>query len=80
MFEKAKRSNKDKDWRAYRTYRNLVTTKIRDRKLEYLNELDLKASDPKQFGTKEWWKLIKQFMNKKGISDDIPPIFFNELY
>ena len=77
MFEKAKRSNKDKDWRAYRTYRNLVTTKIRDRKLEYLNELDLKASDPKQFGTKEWWKLVKQFMNKKGISDDIPPIFFS---
>ncbi|MCB4773548.1 MAG: hypothetical protein LGB05_08015, partial [Sulfurovum sp.] len=77
LFKKAKRSNKDEDWRAYRTYRNLVTTKIRDRKLEYLNELDLKASDPKQFGTKEWWKLVKQFMNKKGISDDIPPIFFN---
>ena len=65
MFKKAKRSNKDEDWRADRTYRNLVTTKIRDRKLEYLNELDLKASDPKQFGTKEWWKLVKQFMNKK---------------
>ena len=47
-FKKAKRSNKDEDWRAYRTYR-----KIRDRKLEYLNELDLKASDPKHFGTKE---------------------------
>ncbi len=77
LFKKAKRSNKDEDWRAYRTYRNLVTTKIRDRKLEYLNELDLKASDPKQFGTKEWWKLVKQFMNKKGISDDIPPILFN---
>ena len=77
LFKKAKRSNKDEDWRAYRTYRNLVTDKIRDRKLEYLNELDLKASDPKQFGTKEWWKLVKQFMNKKGISDDIPPIFFN---
>ena len=77
MFKKAKRSNKDEDWRAYRTYRNLVTAKIRDRKLEYLNELDLKASDPKQFGTKEWWKLVKQFMNKKGISDDIPPIFFD---
>ena len=77
LFKKAKRSNKDEDWRAYRTYRNLVTAKIRDRKLEYLNELDLKASDPKQFGTKEWWKLVKQFMNKKGISDDIPPFFFN---
>ena len=70
MFKKAKCSNKDED---YRTYRNLVTAKIRDRKLEYLNELDLKASDPKQFGTKEWWKLVKQFMNTKGI----PPIFFN---
>ena len=65
MFKKATRSNKDEDWRAYRTYGNLVTAKIRDRKLEYLHELDLKASDPKQFGTKEWWKLVKQFMNKK---------------
>ena len=44
--------------------------------MEYLNELDLKASDPKQFGSKEWWKLVKQFMNKTGTSDDIPPIFF----
>ena len=77
LFKKAKRSNKYEDWRAYRTYKNVVTTKIRDRKLKYLNELDLKSSDPKQFGTKEWWKLVKQFMNKKGISDDIPPIFFN---
>ena len=76
-LKKAKRSNKDEDWRAYRTYRNLVNTKIRDRKVEYLNELDLKASDPKHFGTKEWWKLVKQFMNKKVLSDDIPPIFFN---
>ena len=57
LFKKAKRSNKDD--------RNLVTAKIRDRKQEYLNELDLKASDPKQFDTKEWWKLVKQFMNKK---------------
>ena len=72
LFKKATRSNKDKT-----QYRNLVTAKIRDRKLEYLNELDLKASDSKQFGTNEWWKLVKQFMNKKGISDDIPPIFFN---
>ena len=77
LFKKANRSNKDEDWRDYRTYRNLVTIKIRDRKLEYLNELDLKASDPKQFGTKEWWKLVKQFMSKKGIYDDIPSIFFN---
>ena len=79
LFKKAKRSNKDEDWRAYRTQRNLVTTKIRDRKLEYLNEPDLKASEPKQFDTKEWWKLVKQFMNKKkGISDGIPPISFND--
>ena len=28
LFKKAKRGNKDEDWRAYRTYRNLVTTKI----------------------------------------------------
>ena len=43
LFKKAKRSNKDEEWRSYRTYRSLVTAKIRDRKLEHLNELDLKA-------------------------------------
>ena len=84
LFIKAKLSNNDEDWRAYRTYRNLVTTNITDRKLEYLNELDLKASDPKQFCTKEWWKLVSQFMNKeqknktkKGVSGDIPSISFS---
>ena len=34
LFKKAKRSSKDEDWRACRTYRNLVTTKIRDRQLQ----------------------------------------------
>ena len=65
LFKKAKRSNKDEDWRAYQTYRNLVTAEIRDRKLEYLNELDLKAYDSKQFGTNEWWKLVKQTIQTK---------------
>ena len=32
LFKKAKRSNKDEDWRAYRTDRNLVTNRIRDSK------------------------------------------------
>ena len=69
---KKQNSNKDE----VRTDTNLVTTKIRDRKLEYLNELDFQASDPKH---KEWRKVVKQFMNKqkKGISGDSPPIFFN---
>ena len=56
----------------------MVTTKIRDRKLEYLNEPDLKASEPKQFGTKERWKPVKKREKKKrSVSADIPPIFFN---
>jgi hypothetical protein len=42
----------------YPHYINTVTDMIRDRKLEYLTELDIKASDPTQFGQKDWWKLV----------------------
>ena len=42
-------------------------------KNEFLEELDIKASDSTRFGQKDWWKLVKSFMEKKGIGlDEIP--------
>ena len=53
-------------------------SRIRLRKIEYLKELDNKASDPNIFGQKDWWRLVKTFLNKKGIDTDvIPPLARN---
>ena len=47
-------------------------------KNEFLDELDIKASDSTRFGQKDWWKLVKSFTEKKGIGlDEIPPIGCN---
>ena len=45
------------------------------RKLDYLHDLDNRVSSSATFGTKNWWKLIKSFMNNKGSDPDvIPPL------
>ena len=52
--------------------------KKRERINEFLEELDIKPSDPTRFGQKDWRKLVKSFMDKKGIEiDEIPPIDYN---
>ena len=52
--------------------------KIRRRKSEFLNELDRKASDPNVFRQKDWWRLVRAFLEKKSIdNDEIPPIDYN---
>jgi len=77
-FKTAKRTNRVTDWERFRQLRNQLTTKIRERKLEYINEIDTKASDPTLFGKKDWWRLVKSFMNKKGMeTEEIPPLELN---
>ena len=78
LHRRAKRSKLTEDWDRFRQFRNFVTLKKRERKNEFLQELDKKASDPTRFGQKDWWKLVKSFMEKKGIGlDEIPPIGCN---
>ena len=78
LHKRAKTTKSNLHWQEYRQLRNEITSLKRQLKIEYYQELDEKASDPKQFGTKEWWKLVKQFMNKKDVSsDNIPPIKHN---
>jgi hypothetical protein len=84
IFEKskihkvAKQSNSPEDWAKFRQTRNNLTSKIRERKREYLEDLDARACDPSKFGTKEWWRLVNTFLSKKGMeSDEIPPIEHN---
>jgi len=55
-----------------------VILKIRQRKSEFLKELDRKASDPNVFRQKDWWRLVRAFLKKKSIdNNEIPPIDYN---
>ncbi|WP_419611672.1 reverse transcriptase domain-containing protein [Thiolapillus sp.] len=78
LHKKAKQTNLATDWERFRKVRNYVISRIRLRKIDYLKELDNKASDPNIFGQKDWWRLVKTFLNKKGIDTDvIPPLAHN---
>jgi hypothetical protein len=78
IHKAAKRSNCPEDWARFRQARNKLTLKIRERKKDYIKELDTRACDENKFGTKEWWKLVNTFLSKKGIeAGDIPPIELN---
>ena len=71
----ARRVNTEVAWRNYRQVRNRLTAEIRNRKLEYFKELDDNISNNQNIGTKQWWKIVKTFMSKKGINvGTIPPL------
>ena len=71
----AKRLNSAWAWQRFRTNRNLLTDTIRKRKEEYLQNIEDRVNIQNNFGSKDWWKLVKGFSSKKGINNlDIPPI------
>ena len=62
-------------WQSFRQTRNEYIYEIRKRKMEYLKELDEKASCNETLAQKNWWKLVEDFLSKKGFStNDISPI------
>ena len=73
-FKDAKKFNSPYKWTVFKQLRNEVNAKIKKAKSEHDKELDKKISEPSLFGEKQWWKLVKTFMNKKGIDTEIPPI------
>ena len=75
LHRRAKRNKLTEDRDRFRQFRNFVTLKKREKKNEFLQELNIKASHPTRFGQKDWRKLVKPFMEKKGTGlDEIPPI------
>ena len=71
----AKQTDKPEDWESFRKIRNQVVDKVKNRKIEYVETLNSKVCDPENFGKKDWWKLVKSFLSKKGLNpDEIPPI------
>ena len=74
-YRHAKLVDNEDAWRAFRHIRNEYTTAIRKRKSEYDKELDENISSSSNFGTKQWWKLVRSFLSKKGSNNDnIPPL------
>ena len=62
-------------WAWFRRYRNDLTAMIRKRKDDYLLDIENKINANDNYGTKCWWKLVNQFVVKKGLpSSEIPPI------
>ena len=67
LQKKAKIFNTDQSWKSIRQIRNDPTYAIRKRKLDYLQDLDNRASSSATFGTKNWWKLVKFIHEQQGI-------------
>ena len=74
LFKRAKQTNSDHDWETYRRFRNQCTNMVRQMKKKYENDLDEKISNNANFATKDFYKLVKTFLSKKGQSDEIPPL------
>ena len=71
----AKRLDTPEQWAIFRQIRNYYTDEIRNRKREYLLDLDENISCKANFNTKNWWKIVNSFLKNKGMeSDEIPAI------
>jgi len=78
LHKKAKQSNSENDWKRFRTERNKLINKIRERKLEYYQDLDNKISRNNDIDKKEWWKLVNNYMSRKGTKNNIPALSVND--
>ena len=71
----AKKSNSAWRWEIFRKIRNKLTDMIRKRKNEFDFEMDDRINEQSNFGSNDWWKLVKRFAAKKGVGDsEIPPL------
>ena len=71
----AKRVDTPEQWAIFRHVRNFYIQEIRTQKLDYLSNLDDQISNTEKFGSKNWWKLVNNFLKNKDMNnDDIPPL------
>ena len=62
-------------WKRFREFRNYYNEELKKSKENYIKQLDDQVSNKQSFNTKQWWKLVNDFMKNKGINnEDIPPI------
>ena len=74
----AKQLNTVHIWEIFRRIRNAYTDLIRKKKKEHLDKLDNRISNRENFGTKQWWKLVNNFLKSKNAgNNEIPPLVVN---
>ena len=67
LYKKAKRTDSDHDWTNFKLFKQEVNETIKRQKIEYVLELNDKVCDPAKFKQKDWWKLVRTYLKKKGI-------------
>ena len=77
-YRKAKSTNQVKDWDKFKGLRNTTAAMIEEAKASHTRKLEDKINRSCSSNDKIWWKLVKQFLNKKGSSRRIPPLMEND--
>ncbi len=65
----AKLRNRESDWTTFRVLRNQVTSAVRKVKRDHIAKLDTEINNKRS--TKLWWRLVKNYMNKKSENTSI---------
>ena len=62
-------------WNLFKQTRNRLVDMIRNRKDEYQREIENRINSETGFGTKDWWKMVNNFFNRRGLSySEIPAL------
>ena len=72
--QKAVRTSKQSDWAKYKTLRNKVNNLKKHAKESFDNNLELSLLTNFSSNKKEFWKIVKHFVNKKDSVSTIPPL------
>ena len=74
--KEARRLNTERLWQKFRDLRNLYNRSIIEAKEIYNNKLCDLLADQSKKGTKNWWRVAKNFMGN-NTSSTYPPLFQN---
>ncbi len=78
-FQKAKQTDSDDHWTAYKRLRNDTLSLIRSARKSYDDKLSDSLGD-RTLQSKDWWKTLKCFITPDKPKADIPPLYNNGHY
>ncbi len=78
-FQKAKQTDSDDHWTAYKRLRNDTLSLIRSARKSYDDKLSDSLGD-RTLQSKDWWKTLKCFIAPDKPKADIPPLYNNGQY
>ena len=74
-YDKAKKTNSQQQWQKYKRLRNETTNMLRSSKREYFEKMANKLNT-NVTSSRDWWKILKNFITTTKISN-IPPMKSN---